>query len=152
MNGWLTSPGHRANIENPGFTAIGVGAGARDGRIYWTQSFGNDASGSAPVAVTPKQRAIGGRPAHVTREGSKLTARVAFVEVGTGKLVTEGQVACRAEVSGQRLRVLASAFSGGSARCAWRVPRGLPGKELVGVVRLRVGTAVASRVFIRPVG
>ena len=34
MTGWLNSPGHRANIENPGFTAIGVGAGSRDGRLY----------------------------------------------------------------------------------------------------------------------
>lgn len=149
FSGWLSSPGHRANIENAGFTSIGVGAGARNGRVYWTQSFGNDASGGAPVRAKPRE--IGGRPARVTRAGSKLTARVAFVDVGTGQLVTEGRVGCRAEVSGHRLRVLASALVNGSARCAWLVPVGLVGKELVGVVRLQVGTAVASRLFIRPV-
>ena len=41
--GWLASPGHRANIANPGFTSIGVGvAASRSGRLYWTQSFGDD--------------------------------------------------------------------------------------------------------------
>lgn len=41
MQAWLNSSGHRANIENPGFRAIGVGAAANStGRIYWTQEFG----------------------------------------------------------------------------------------------------------------
>ena len=150
MTGWLNSPGHRANIENPGFTAIGVGAGSRDGRLFWTQSFGNDAAGAAPAPTAT--RAIGGRAARITREGSKLTVRVAFVELATGKLVTRGRVRCRAEVSGRRLRVLASAFSDGAARCAWRVPQVLPGAQLVGVVGLQAGAAAASRVFVRPLG
>lgn len=37
MNGWMNSPGHRANILNPSFTKIGVGYVA-DGH-YWTQEF-----------------------------------------------------------------------------------------------------------------
>ncbi|WP_020654869.1 CAP domain-containing protein [Massilia niastensis] len=41
--GWLDSPGHCANIMNPGFTemgaAYGVAAGQRPGIIYWTQVF-----------------------------------------------------------------------------------------------------------------
>jgi uncharacterized protein YkwD len=151
VSGWIASPGHRANIENPGFTAIGVGAGAKGGRIYWTQSFGNDASGAPTAQAAPRKQAIGGRPARVTREGTRLIARVAFVDLGTGQPVATGRVGCRAEVSGRRLRVLASTFAAGSARCAWRVPNGLPGKELVGIVRLEVGAAAASRVFIRPV-
>lgn len=35
---WMNSPGHRANILNCAFTAIGVGV-ATDG-WYWTQTFG----------------------------------------------------------------------------------------------------------------
>jgi uncharacterized protein YkwD len=35
---WLKSPGHRANIENCSFTAIGVGLAG--GERYWTQDFG----------------------------------------------------------------------------------------------------------------
>lgn len=42
IDGWMDSEGHRANILNCGFAAIGVGvAEAGDGGgYYWTQSFG----------------------------------------------------------------------------------------------------------------
>jgi len=44
MAGWLDSPGHCANIMNPGFTemgaAYGVAAERRSGLVYWTQVFG----------------------------------------------------------------------------------------------------------------
>jgi uncharacterized protein YkwD len=41
MAGWMDSDGHRANILNCDFEAIGVGL-ARDsnGTAYWTQVFG----------------------------------------------------------------------------------------------------------------
>lgn len=43
--GWLDSPGHCANIMNPGFTemgaAYGVAAEKRSGIVYWTQVFGH---------------------------------------------------------------------------------------------------------------
>jgi uncharacterized protein YkwD len=41
MDGWMNSEGHRENILNCGFKAIGVGV-ARDsgGAPYWTQDFG----------------------------------------------------------------------------------------------------------------
>ncbi|MBW0132717.1 CAP domain-containing protein [Pseudonocardia abyssalis] len=38
VQGWMDSPGHRRNIENCDFTAIGVGF-ADDGN-YWVQNFG----------------------------------------------------------------------------------------------------------------
>lgn len=40
VNGWMNSPGHRANILNPNFTTIGVGyvSGGSYGS-YWTQEF-----------------------------------------------------------------------------------------------------------------
>ncbi len=41
MSGWMNSEGHRANILNCGFKAIGVGLGhAANGTLYWTQDFG----------------------------------------------------------------------------------------------------------------
>ena len=41
MEGWMNSPGHRANILNAGFLEIGVGCyRGSDGRLYWTQLFG----------------------------------------------------------------------------------------------------------------
>ncbi len=39
MNGWMNSPGHRSNILNEGFTAIGVGYYQKDGYNYWVQLF-----------------------------------------------------------------------------------------------------------------
>lgn len=41
VQGWMDSPGHRANILDPGFTHIGVGfAGGGRAGTYWTQLFG----------------------------------------------------------------------------------------------------------------
>ncbi|MFD5231481.1 CAP domain-containing protein [Streptomyces qaidamensis] len=41
VEGWMNSPGHRANILSPGFTHIGIGfAGGGRAGTYWTQLFG----------------------------------------------------------------------------------------------------------------
>jgi uncharacterized protein YkwD len=41
VEGWMNSPGHRANILRPGFTHIGIGfAGGGPAGTYWTQLFG----------------------------------------------------------------------------------------------------------------
>ncbi len=40
MQGWMNSPGHRANILNSSFTQIGVGiAKNSQGQLIWTQQF-----------------------------------------------------------------------------------------------------------------
>lgn len=40
MQGWMNSPGHRANIMNPSFSSIGVGYyRSAAGTNYWTQLF-----------------------------------------------------------------------------------------------------------------
>jgi uncharacterized protein YkwD len=54
MQSWLSSPGHKANIERSSFRAIGVGvAAAANGRLYWTQAFGTVASGGPPPSPPP---------------------------------------------------------------------------------------------------
>ncbi|MGW5618218.1 CAP domain-containing protein [Streptomyces sp. NPDC003877] len=41
VEGWMNSPGHRANILRPDFTHIGIGfAGGGRAGTYWTQMFG----------------------------------------------------------------------------------------------------------------
>ncbi|MEV0738840.1 CAP domain-containing protein [Streptomyces sp. NPDC050549] len=41
VEGWMNSPGHRANILKPDFTHIGIGfAGGGQMGMYWTQLFG----------------------------------------------------------------------------------------------------------------
>ncbi|MNT70219.1 Cysteine-rich secretory protein family protein [compost metagenome] len=40
MQGWIKSPGHRANLVHPSFGRLGVGvAVAKDGKKYLTQVF-----------------------------------------------------------------------------------------------------------------
>ena len=54
VNGWLGSAGHKANIENAAFRTTGVGvASDPNGRLYWTQSFGNDTSGATAPPIPP---------------------------------------------------------------------------------------------------
>src|SRR5581483_8170635 len=54
MNAWLNSPGHRANIENPSYRAIGVGvARASNGYWFWTQDFGTLLDSGTPPPPPP---------------------------------------------------------------------------------------------------
>ena len=65
VEGWMNSPGHRANILNPNYTEIGVGyeylqndTGSVNYKHYWTQVFGtplnnNAGSGSTPTPTQP---------------------------------------------------------------------------------------------------
>lgn len=40
MRGWMTSPGHKANVLNPRITVMGVSVyQSRDGTNYWCQQF-----------------------------------------------------------------------------------------------------------------
>jgi uncharacterized protein YkwD len=151
VTGWLGSPGHRAAIENPAFSTAGVGVGSNGGRLYWTIGFGNDLSAASrpPAAAAPNTTGIGGRAPQVSRTGSRLVARVVFVDLGTGKLVTQGQVHCRAYLGAVRLRVVANVLRAGAARCAWQVPSGTAGRRFVGAVGLKVGGVSASRPFVR---
>lgn len=50
MNGWMNSPGHRANILNPDFIDLGIGirSGGSYG-YYWVQEFGSPAA--VPVRI-----------------------------------------------------------------------------------------------------
>jgi uncharacterized protein YkwD len=52
---WLASSGHRANIENSSFHAIGVGVAVTEGGVvYWAQDFGTSTGGgSPPLAPDP---------------------------------------------------------------------------------------------------
>ena len=70
VTGWLNSSGHRANIENPNYRVLGVGAAVDDsGRTYWVQNFGTKAEAGdqlptpEPTATTPPEpEETGGTP------------------------------------------------------------------------------------------
>ncbi len=44
MEAWMNSPGHRANILEPNFDSMGVGAFYQDGMVYWVQLFSRNCS------------------------------------------------------------------------------------------------------------
>jgi uncharacterized protein YkwD len=63
MQAWLASPGHRANIEAPAWTVIGIGvAQSASGALHWVQDFGaTDDSGVPPNRVPvahPDRRSV----------------------------------------------------------------------------------------------
>jgi uncharacterized protein YkwD len=100
VDAWLSSPGHRANIERPEFRATGVGAAGSP--TYWAQSFGAtvDAGSvaAAPVALPPAPAATAaapgaGVPAVAAHASGARRLRVSCAQRGRG-------VACR--VLGQR--------------------------------------------------
>ncbi|MBE6875329.1 MAG: hypothetical protein E7496_01170 [Ruminococcus sp.] len=48
MNGWMNSSGHRANILNDNYHAMGVGVAYNSGTYYWVQLF-TDGIGLSPM-------------------------------------------------------------------------------------------------------
>lgn len=55
VNGWMNSPGHRANILKPYYTSLGIGCfvptsvDTNGYGFYWTQCFNGKAASSAPL-------------------------------------------------------------------------------------------------------
>ena len=87
MQGWLNSPGHRANIENAGFRAIGVAAATSSaGLVYWTQVFGTSTTGgTAPPPAPAPGDARAPPPAPTTVSASPSSATL-----NTGSYVSGG--------------------------------------------------------------
>ncbi|MBW4601270.1 MAG: type I secretion C-terminal target domain-containing protein [Calothrix sp. FI2-JRJ7] len=56
VQGWMNSPGHRANILNPSFTQLGVGFENN----YWVQKFGSDDRNPASNIPQPSANAVKG--------------------------------------------------------------------------------------------
>ena len=53
-DGWMNSEGHRANILNPSFKLMGIGARkGHDGRWYVSQVFGSQEPSSSPARTKP---------------------------------------------------------------------------------------------------
>ena len=59
VTGWMSSPGHRANILNGKFTEIGIGVATGGGAYgtYWAQEFGTRRAGAAAPTFQAQQRA-----------------------------------------------------------------------------------------------
>lgn len=57
MDGWMHSSGHRANILNASFDAVGIGVVSQNGVLYWTQIFtgGAEASEAYQPEIKPSE-------------------------------------------------------------------------------------------------
>jgi uncharacterized protein YkwD len=96
VQGWLSSPGHRANIESSGFTSIGIGVarGSR-GMMTWTQNFGRDsAAAAAPVTTpSPPRSRAAARPAPGSRDSSRAARpALASSQLEAGRLMRTASV------------------------------------------------------------
>jgi uncharacterized protein YkwD len=98
MNAWMNSAGHRANILNASYRAIGIGvAASASGLLYWTQDFGTvDDSGSTTPPTTP--------PPPSTRSA---TTPATFTSIFTGTAVG-GSAASLSAADGSTYQVASS--------------------------------------------
>ena len=97
VDAWLTSPGHRANIERPQYAATGVGAArSASGVIFWSQEFGDvvDQAATPPAAPTSGSGSApgagGGAPASAPAQGvagNRATSPVREVRLVRGRRV-----------------------------------------------------------------
>ncbi|HEX5925884.1 MAG TPA: CAP domain-containing protein [Baekduia sp.] len=84
VNAWLSSPGHRANIERADFRATGVAAAGAP--MYWSQTFGLAASTVAaasrpsPIRVSCAQH--GGSIACSVRDQGDAMVSIALMRAG----------------------------------------------------------------------
>ena len=74
VDAWLASSGHRANIENASYAAIGSGAAVgSSGYVYWAQDFGTMSDGGAPP---PRRRRLRHLRRHLRRRRHHLRRRL----------------------------------------------------------------------------
>ncbi len=176
VNGWLSSPGHRANIENPNWVSIGSGAAA-------------GASGTAVLGARLRLRRLRRRrrlrrhprrlrhlrrrilrhrlPLPVHRAPPPRAERWCSTglsvqprrpragETMTGTVaafrnrdrMSRGTVSCYARIGGRRLEIVERRFKAGLATCTWRLPAASKGKLARAVVVVGRGSRRARAPF-----
>jgi len=103
QQGWMNSPGHRANILRPGLTEFGFGIAGRDGRILAVQTFAGpgeprgtsgaasgqaisaeEASAAALAAVNEARRQAGAPPLEASDALDTVAQRLLEGDAGDG--------------------------------------------------------------------
>jgi uncharacterized protein YkwD len=139
LDGWLASPGHRANLERPEYRATGVGAAGS--RLSWAQAFGTavDAGSALPAAAPPAPipAASPTLGAATSRSGqASSTHRTVRVRCG----LRSRNVSCRlGGVRGALVRIALTRGGRTYARARARVRSDPARVALHGVRRLRDG-------------
>ncbi len=140
LDGWLASPGHRANIEDPSFLATGVAAAGSP--LYWAQTFGSvlDAGSALPTPAPPAAVAPAGAApapaAAVQSAASTRTLRVSCTQRAR-------RVACRVrDERGAMVRISLRRSGRTFARAAMLARSDLVRVALHPMRRLRAGRYV----------
>jgi uncharacterized protein YkwD len=136
MNGWLGSPGHRANIERARFAAIGVGAArSASGAIYWVQEFGSPAASRPPASsAVPALHVRGCERSSQHRRAATCSLTLSGPATLRARLQSGGKTVARGVLHAQTAGAVRVRLNG---RHALR-----PGRE---VLRVRVGDSVVRR-------
>jgi Ca2+-binding RTX toxin-like protein len=108
VDGWINSPGHRANLLNASYTELGVGyfllkndTGKINYKHYWTQVFGS--GDTNPASNLPRSRATASNPsARAATTGSSRTLGVMQVRSPEGDLFLTGSAEDETLVGGDR--------------------------------------------------
>jgi hypothetical protein len=108
---------------------------APNGPPYFTYSFAPLTLAMTSPAGAPKKPVAG-----------KAFVVTSVVTRSDTEAVTSGQVTCQAKAGRQTLRSTGS-LTGGSARCAMRVPKGAKGKVLRGSLTAQVEDATVTKTF-----
>lgn len=87
-NGWMHSPGHRANILGPHFNALGVGVAERDGQLYAVEDFSRAVEN---LSVEQQEKQVA---AMLTARGFQVPQAVEDLEAAR-KLCNSGSAAAR---------------------------------------------------------
>ena len=130
--GWLGSPGHRANIENPSYTVTGSGAAVASGGItLWAQDFGTGDDSGATGGGGARSTGGGAEQGIVLRNlrlaphrpvtGGRLVASVGAFGAPSLKPLAHASVTCRGFSGTTPLALVGHGFHTGVATCAWRV-------------------------------
>jgi Cysteine-rich secretory protein family/IPT/TIG domain len=122
MNGWINSPGHRANLLNGSFHEIGIGVAQSPttGRLYWTQDFGTRAGGvRSPASVGPFAPNAADTPAAPGSTDGTLTPRIDTLSPNAGPAGTQVVITGRGLGNGDGACLVLFGVTGSSLVETW---------------------------------
>jgi hypothetical protein len=147
-NGVLTVRIARSELDSPNDLMLGFESDLSDadgntiaedaapnGPPYFTYSFAPLTLAMTRPGGTPKKPVAG-----------KAFVVTSVVTRSDAEAVSSGQLTCQAKAGKQTLRSTGS-LTGGSARCAMRVPKGAKGKVLRGSLTAKVEDATVTKAF-----
>ena len=141
---WLQSPGHRSNMENPGYVVTGAGVATSTGGVtVWAQDFGmtdDSGAGLPPPQPAPTSKIVL-QKLRVAQRADRLVLHARAVLSPSLQPLRTGSTGCVASAAGAKLRVIVRRFVNGAVTCGWRLPTGSPSIKATVFVSAKTGGA-----------